>query len=546
MTEYFDFWKLIAGLGLFLFAMNLLEKALKDLAGKSFRQFFRHSIDKPIPSVFGGILATTILQSSSLVGLIVLAFVGAGIIPLANAIGVIIGSNLGTTFTGWIVTTLGFKLNFSIFIYPLIAVGGIGYGLLKGKIQNFFLLLLAFALLLMGLDFMKEAVELLNQRADLQVLSGYPLLAYLVVGIIFTAIIQSSSATMMLTLSALYAGIIPLPAAAALVIGADLGTTSTVFLGSLQGGASKRRLAIAHIFFNLSVDIVAFALLYPILDLIQWLNLSDPLYSLVAFHSLFNLLGLIVFLPFISLFARKLEEWFPDNQIRVNQYINDVPVDVSDAAIEALSKETRHLLYLVTHLNLRFLNTRKADIEELEKEFYLPEVIQQPSCLEEYLLIKGLEGEIINYGLKIKLDDSGSDPSHQETLVHKIDNLINAVRHGVYSAKSLKDIEQDLRSFHLLDNDYFSQSFSTLKDSAITNNLNIASLISRRFNHEMLEEELINLTDKLHQFHKESADDIYVKQSSANLSTVELSTLLNVNKEIQTSAEALIKSLHLL
>jgi len=545
MTEYFDFWKLIAGLGLFLFAMNLLEKALKSLAGHGFRQFFRQSTNKPIRSVFGGIIATTILQSSSLVGLIVLAFVGAGVIPLVNAIGVIIGSNLGTTFTGWIVTTLGFKLNFSAFIYPLIAFAGISYGLLKGKIKNFCLLLLAFSLLLMGLDFMKESVELLNQRADIQVLRGYPLFVYLIVGILFTAIIQSSSATMMLTLSALYAGIIPLPAAAALVIGADLGTTSTVFLGSMQGSASKRRLAMAHIFFNLSVDIVAFALLYPILDFIQWLNLSDPLFSLVAFHSLFNLLGLMVFLPFISIFARKLEEWYPDNQVRVNQYIHSVPVDVSDAAIEALDKETRHLLYLVIHLNLRFLDTRKDRIEQLEEQFYLPEIIKQSNCLEEYLAIKGLEGEIINYALKIKFDDSDSNRSQQEELPHKIDSLINTARHGVYSAKALKDIEQDLKSIYLVDNAYYSQSFSALKNSAIETNLNIASLIGRQLEHEILEEELMSLTDKLHQFHKEIADEIYAKQSSTNLSTVELSTLLNVNKEIKTSADALIKSLHL-
>jgi len=546
MTEYFDFWKLFAGLGLFLFGMNLLESGLKSLSGKGFKKFLRQSTDKPIGSVFGGIIATTIVQSSSLVGLIVLAFVGAGIIPLVNAIGVIIGSNLGTTFTGWIVTTLGFKLNFSNYIYPLIAFSGLTYGLSKGRLRYFCLLLLGFALLLMGLDFMKESVELLAKQMDISQLAGYPLIVYLIVGVIFTAIIQSSSAAMMLTLSALYAGIISLPAAAALVIGADLGTTSTVFLGSLQGGTAKRRLAMAHILFNLSVDAIAFIFLYPILALITWLNLTDPLYSLVAFHSLFNLFGLILFLPLIRLFAKKLEDWFPENRTQVNQYIQDVPVVVIDAAIEALEKETKHLLHMVLHLNLRYLDKKRSELKKIEKKMNIPSALIQQSVAEEYLSIKELEGEIIDYGLKIKLRDGSDNNGQSEELAHKIDNLMNAARSGVYSAKAFKDIEQDLVSFHEKDNDYFSQSFVAIKNTAITMNETISSLIGRRFEQQILEDDLVSLTENLHQFHQQTSDDIYNKNSEANLSPIELSTLLNVNKEIQTSAEALIKSLRLL
>lgn len=546
VNDYLDSWKLLAGLGLFLFGMHLLELSLKNLAGKGFRKFLRHSTEQPIYSVFGGIIATTIVQSSSLVGLIVLAFVGADIIPLVNAIGVLIGSNLGTTFTGWIVATLGFKLNFSSFIYPLLAVGGLSYGLLNNKAKNYSQLIIGFALLLMGLDFMKDSVSELTQRANFDIISGYPLIVYLLVGTLFTAIIQSSSAAMMLTLSALYAEVISLPVAAALVIGADLGTTSTVFLGSLQGAVAKRRLAMAHVLFNFSVDTAAFILLYPMLAFISWMQLTDPLYSLVAFHSLFNLLGLILFFPFINLFARQLEQWFPEQEQIISQYIHNVPLDVTDAALEALSKETRHLLYLVTHLNFRFLDAKPKIINQLITEFNLPEWLTSTGKLQEYMAIKGLEGEIIHYAFKIKIEESELSSQQSEFFAHKVDNLINAARYGVNSGKAFKDIEQDLSSFQMVDNKIFSDYFDELKSSAILNHLSIIAIISKMSDKNSLEDELVVMEENLEHFHSGIVTSIYSKNRKMKLSPVELSTLLNVNKEIETSAKALINSLRLI
>jgi len=546
MNDYFDIWKLLAGLGLFLFGMKLLESALKKLAGQGFRRFLRNSTDKPLRSVFGGVIATTLVQSSSLVGLIVLAFVGAEIIPLVNAIGIIIGSNLGTTFTGWIVTTLGFKLNFSTFIFPLVAFGGLSYGLLNGKAKNISLLLLGFALLLMGLDYMKSSVSALTDNIEIESIADYPLIVYLLAGAIFTAIIQSSSATMMLTLSALYAEVISLPFAAAIIIGADLGTTSTVFLGSLQGVISKRRLAMAHVLFNFSVDTVAFVFLYPLLEFIRWIQLTDPLYTLVAFHSLFNLLGLIIFLPFIRFFARKLEQWFPKREQRITHFIHNVSEEISDAAIEGLSREVKNLLYLVTHLNLRFLDADSKITSQLEKEFRLPKSIISAGKLEEYLAIKGLEGEIINYALKIKISNVEESRLQSESLAHQVDSLINAARHGVDSAKAFKDIEQDLASFHIIDNEEFSSYFDELKKSAISDNVSIISLINKSNEPVEAESALSILKDKLQQYHTSISNRLYSKQEGTNLSSVELSTLLNVNKEIQTSANALIQSIRLI
>jgi len=548
MNDYFDLWKLFAGLGLFLFAMNHIEVALKQLAGKRFRRFLRYSTDKPVRSAFGGIIATAVVQSSSLVGLIVLAFVGAGLIPLVNAIGIVLGSNLGTTFTGWIVATLGFKLDLTTFIYPLVAAGGLSYGLSKGRWRSVSRLILSLAFLLMGLDFMKGSVGTLTEHADINVLSDYPLIVYLLVGVILTAIIQSSSATMMLTLSALYAGIIPLPAAAALVIGANLGTTSTVLLGSLQGVVAKRRLAMAHVLFNLTIDLFAFIALFPLLAFIERLSITDPLYSLVAFHSLFNLAGLVLFLPIIKQFAHFLESWIKEDEQHIDRFIHNVPSDVTDAALEALVQETRHLLYLVVRLNLRFLHISPKAVGVTASEFYLPKALASSSKLDHYIAIKKLEGDIVSYALKIHIDDSDDEEESEKTenTTRIVDKLINAARSGVYSAKSLKDIEQDLESISIMDDDTISKYFDELKEPAHSIYATTLGLLGKHHENEVMDEELSLLKEKSLEFHHQFADKIYKKISGIHLSSLDLSTLLNVNKEIQTSEKALIKALTLL
>lgn len=548
MNDTFDLWKLFAGLGLFLFAMNQLESGLKQLSGKRFRRLLRDSTNRPVHSVIGGVIITAIVQSSSLVGLIVLAFVGAGLIPLVNAIGIILGSNLGTTFTGWIVALLGFKLDLTILIYPLVAAGGLSYGLLKGHWKSLSQLVLSFALLLMGLNFMKDSVGMLTEYADINALSGYPLIFYVFVGIVFTAIIQSSSAMMMLTLSALYAGIISLPAAASLVIGGNLGTTSTVLLGSLQGVAAKRRLAMAHVLFNLIINVLAFTALFPILALIDWLHIYDPLYALVSFHSFFNLFGLVLFLPLIYQFAAFLERWIKEDEQHVAAFIHNVPADVTDAALVALEKESQHLLYLVIRLNLRFLRISSKAVGVADSEFHLPKILASASKLEHYIAIKRLEGEIVAYALKIYPADSdkNADKVKNDEITQKVDRFISAVRSAVYSAKSLKNIDEDLKAFYVLDDDTVSRYFEELKKPVHTLYNSVLGLLGQQDERALIEEELSLLREKSRDFHHEFAGKIYKRMSGIHLTSLDLSTLLNVNKEIQTSEKALIKAASLL
>jgi phosphate:Na+ symporter len=178
MPESLDIWKLLAGLGIFLFGMFLMEESIKNLAGRSFKGFIRNSTKGILRSVASGTLVTGILQSSSAVSLMVLAFVGAGIMAMENAIGVILGSNLGTTVTAWIVAFFGFKVNIEDYSLPLIGLGGLGLIFLGKSVRysNISKLLVGFGFLFMGLDYMKTSVEAMTQSFDVSSLPDYGIL----------------------------------------------------------------------------------------------------------------------------------------------------------------------------------------------------------------------------------------------------------------------------------------------------------------------------------------------------------------------------------
>ncbi|NNL54200.1 MAG: Na/Pi cotransporter family protein, partial [Woeseia sp.] len=245
MNSDIDIWQLLAGLGLFLFGMHQLENALTRLAGRSFKRFLRRHTTPPIRGVLAGALSTAALQSSSVVSLIVLAFVATGIVSLAGALSIVFGANLGTTATGWIVATVGFKLDIESIALPLIAAGGAGVALARShwRVGSLSRLVLGFGLMLLALAFMKDGVASVSGQFDPAALAGQPLIIFLLVGMLISAVVQSSSATIMLTLSALNAEILTLPAAVAVAIGGDLGTTSTSLLGAIAGSAAKKRVA---------------------------------------------------------------------------------------------------------------------------------------------------------------------------------------------------------------------------------------------------------------------------------------------------------------
>lgn len=541
MDSEFDIWRLVAGLGLFLFGMTTLERALKDLAGRAFKRFLIQQTSTPIKSVFVGAITTAALQSSSIVSLIVLAFLGAGIVSLASAIGIVFGSNIGTTATGWIVATLGFKLDIDALALPLIAIGAFAvvWARPASRFAGLGNLLVGLGLMLMGLEFMKTGATAATQFFDPAALKGQSLFVFLGAGLVLTAIIQSSSATIMITLSALYAGAIPLTAAAAVVIGADLGTIVTAALGALAGSTEKKRLVVAIILFNVLANAIAFAFLDPLLDFIaSVLGISDPLYALVAFHSLFNGIGVIVSLPLIKPLTRWLGRRFLENEFSLLRHINKSSKDVPEAAVENIRLETFRLIDQVLALNQSaFGLLPEHSFYDCKKDRVATAVFAgNPDFDQCYASIKHLEGEILTFALALQREPLELRESA------KLGQLIPSIRNAVHSSKSIKDIREDLQSFEDSANDrynayaeHFRQAVREFCDSL--DPVAHTELEALRF------ETLVALKNKAEQIHKRLHQHIYDEVARGELSRIEISTLLNVNREVYVSNLSLISAL---
>ncbi len=541
MGEELDLWRLAAGLGLFLFGMHQLEQALTQLAGRSFKKFLRQYTAKPLRGVVAGALTTAALQSSSVVSLVVLAFVGTGIISLASALGIVFGSNLGTTATGWIVATIGFKLDIEALALPLVTLGGFGVvwsaaGTRRAGVSHF---IVGLGLMLMGLEFMKSGSLIATTLFDPVELAGYPLIVFLVAGLLLTAIIQSSSATIMITLSALYASAIPLEAAAAIAIGADLGTTITALLGALAGSAAKKRVAAAVILFNVVTDLIAFAGLKPLLAVVTGvLGIPDPLFALVAFHSLFNLVGIIIFLPTIPFLSRWLDRRFREDETTLLRHIKAGDTAVAEAALESIRRETWRLIDQVGALNQATFelppdHTFYASAEDRKGVDVFSRDIDFDHCYGE---IKQLEGEILRHALALQSVPLDTDES--ETL----SQLIPSIRNAVHAAKSMKDVFGDLELFKGSVNDRFNAYFGQFREAAREfyeglDSLQRANMPALRF------EALVELKSKSESIHSRMHRRIYDEVSRGELSEVEISTLLNVNRELFVANQSLISSL---
>lgn len=541
MNGEFDVWRLIAGLGLFLFGMNTLERALKDLAGRTFKRFLIQQTSTPLRSVAVGALTTAALQSSSIVSLIVLAFLGAGIVSLASAIGIVFGSNIGTTATGWIVATLGFKLELEALALPFIAFGAFSvvWARPSSRLAGLGNLLVGLGLMLLGLDFMKSGATAATLMFDPAALAGQSLFVFLGAGLVLTAIIQSSSATIMITLSALYVAAIPLTAAAAVVIGADLGTIITAMLGALAGSTDKKRLVVAIVLFNVIANTIAFIFLDPLLHFItEILRISDPLYALVAFHSLFNSIGVVISLPLIRPLTRWLDNHFLEQQLSPLRYIGKSSKHVPEAAVENIRRETFRLIDQVAALNqLAFdLPPRDAFYDSAEDRVAVPVFASRPDFQQCYSGIKLFEGEILTFALALQREPLELRESS------KLGQLIPSLRNAVHSSKSIKDVREDLQTFRDSANDAFN-AYATEFMEAVRDfygslgELRHADIATLKF------EALVVLRNKAEQVHSRLHQRIYEEVAQGVLSRAEISTLLNVNRELYVSNLSLISAL---
>ena len=367
---------LLGALGMFLYGMNLMSSGLQKAAGDRLRGLLSAMTSNPFKGVLTGLGITSVIQSSSATTVMVVSFVNAGLLTLAQAIGVIMGANIGTTVTAWLVSWLGFKADISILAVPLMLLGFLFSNSKKNQRQNIGELIVGFCLLFLGLSFMKESVPDLNETPQVlefvKAWAGHgfgSVIIFLVFGTVLTLVLQSSSATMAITLIMLSMGWIPFNMACAMVLGENIGTTITANIAASVGNTQAKRAAMSHTIFNVFGVIWALIFFGPFLGLvgriIELFGLPNPategfavngpdspaatsaLYGLSMLHTLFNTINTLILIWFTKL-IEKAVVWLiktPRNQeqeVFRLKYISAGPLATPELAVEQAFDEIIH------------------------------------------------------------------------------------------------------------------------------------------------------------------------------------------------------------
>jgi phosphate:Na+ symporter len=538
MTMWILIFKLSAGIGLFLFAMYLLEESLKNLSGRNFKLFLQRTTKNRIGAVTGGALVTGVLQSSSMVSLMVLAFVGAGVFTMKNAMAIILGANLGTTLDSWLVATLGFKMDIEVVAYPAVFVGGLLLILFGNRktMKYIAYFLFGFGLLFIGLSFMKMAMEGQVKAFDFSKYAEMSMVVFLIIGFIITSLVQSSSVTMALTLSALHAGAITFPAAAAIVLGSETGTTIKIMIGSLGGNASKKRVALGNLFFNVFLTVLAFALLKPILLMITDIfGIIDPLIGLVTFSTLINLVSIIIFLPFLEPFAKFLEKFFKDTDGSAAAFIGNADTNEPETALDLFKRETEYFIHNSMLYNLALFDIDTKPLCEHpvfktinEKRKYFSKTIE-----EKYEFLKQLQGELQSFYLslrtKVKVE--------QNPLLSQ---LISAARSSMHAVKSMKDIGNNIANLRRSSTDIKFNLFTRQKGETEELYRQLNALMERETKPDF--EKLQNIFTTIQDNYGSALNNFYKEAQDGNIEDMDITTVINFNRELFTSHKAILIS----
>ena len=465
-----DFKEIAAGVAIFLFGIMSLEDGFKVFTGGLLEKILSHTTDRLWKSLSFGVITTSLMQSSSLVSIITISFLSAGLISLSAGIGIIFGANLGTTTGAWLVAAFGLKVNIASYAMPMVVFGVILLFQQSRQLKGLGYILAGLGFLFLGIHYMKEGFDAFKENIDLTAyaVSGYTgILLFTLVGVAATVIMQSSHATLVLIITALAAQQITYENALALAIGANLGTTITAILGSLGANVDGRRLAGAHFVFNTVTAAVAIAFIFQLttfVDVISgWLSIAPDNYTLklAVFHSVFNAIGIILMLPFIGTLESLLNKIIHP-KIRTAaqpQYLHKVSSEIPETAIEAVRKETLHLYQNAYEIIAGGLRLRPDDIRS---ELPLYEVIKgsrrtTPINIDTQYneTIKTLYSDIVEY--ISTLNDLSSS---------QMDELFSyraAGREIVEAIKNTKHLQKNLDRYTSSDNSYIRKEYNQLR-----------------------------------------------------------------------------------
>ena len=492
-----DLLKLLGSLGFFLFGMKLMSESLQKVAGDRMRSILSAMTSTRLKGVFTGFLITAIIQSSSATTVMLVSFVNAGLITFTESIGVVMGSNIGTTVTAWLISLLGFKVKMSHIVLPLI---GVTFPLLFSKNanrNNWGQVIIGFSIIFIGLDFLKEATPDINNNPEiLQFLSGFSnygffsILIFILIGTVLTMIIQSSSATMALTLVMCFNGWVSFEMAAAMVLGQNLGTTITANLAALIANTSAKRTAMAHMFFNLIGILLILPFFNPFLELISSIsehygyspianaNQSAEVTSaaipiaLSIFHTIFNILNTLILVWFVNpiekLIIKIVRQKDTDEEFKL-QFISTGLLSTIDLSILQAKKE---LIEFTRRVDKMFNRTRLLMNVDTSKEMTdLHDKIKKSEDISDQF-----EVEITSYLAEVSKQDLSQNSVENINRILQVTTQIESIADACYTISKIiarktsakieftESMTKDLTNYSDLVTDKFNIMIDVIKD----------------------------------------------------------------------------------
>jgi len=480
-----DILTLLGSLGLFLFGMKLMSDSLMLLAGKRMRNILATTTSNRFFAVITGFFITASIQSSSATTLMVVSFVNASLLTLTEAVGVIMGANIGTTVTAWLISILGFKVKMSAIALPLVGLGFLFSLSKQVNTKQWGNFIIGFAVLFIGLQFLKDSVPDISANPEaLAFLSEYTtkgylsLLLFLFIGTVLTLVVQSSSATMALTLLMAYEGWIPFDMAAAMVLGENIGTTITANIAAFVGNYHAKRAARAHLIFNMLGVIWILALFYPFVSFIgnviesvegisPFVNAAAIPISLSLFHTSFNILNVVFLIGFLSFIVKVVERMVPqvvDKELEIDepQFLDASSMKYSQTGIKALTDESVRLLENAAYIILA--HGLSAHREDLEKQEDIADVLSSSDVIPVDIdkiyttKIKTIYSRILDYATKLQ-----DKRNLSEEEIEIVRNTLLADRLLVQVVKRMKPLQINIAKYLSADNEAIQKEYNILR-----------------------------------------------------------------------------------
>ena len=465
-----NFTVILSGIAIFIIGMFFMQDGFKQLSGGILEKLLEKFTSNTLYAILTGFLSTSVVQSSTIITLIVVSFLSAELLTLVQAVGIVFGSNIGSTTTAWIVSSLGVDVKISTYAFPMLVFGVVLRFFKSNGVKGTGNVLLGLGFIFLGISYMKDGFDIMKNSIDLAsyAMEGYlGIIVYILIGILITVVIQSSAATLAIVITALNADSITYVNAIALAIGANVGTTLTTILASFASNENGKRVALIHFLFNLISATFITILIYQFIDLTDFiapfLGVSDNNYGmkLALFHTIFSVTGVILLTPAISLLVKLSEKLIQKKVSSASKpkYLNQSVLSNPDASLAALRKEIINLYENCQKAMLHALNIHTTGLtrETLKVQLAKELTIIDTDIDEIYQKnLKALYSEIVKFSSFAQ--ENMFDFQHK-----KVDELKRAAVLLVEVLRDTRDIQRNVNFYLKSKNEYIKEEYNILR-----------------------------------------------------------------------------------